>query len=45
MTNWPWLLESASNGDRKWLAIGILVLILILRHLVIVFLSRSEKRR
>jgi hypothetical protein len=39
------MLESATNGDREWLAIGIIVLILILRHLVIAYLSRSEKRR
>ena len=45
MTRFPWLLESAANDDREWLVIGVIVLILLLRHLIICILSRSEKRR
>jgi len=37
--------EQAPAENRTWLVIAILVLILIARHLVISFLSRTEKRR
>jgi len=40
-----WFLDTAPDSERKWLALGILVLLLVLRHAVIAFLSRSEKRR
>ena len=40
-----WLLDTASDGDRKWLVLGILVLLLVLRHAVIAFLSRTNRRR
>jgi hypothetical protein len=45
MIRLPWMLEAASNGDREWLVIGFIVLLLLLRHAVIVFLSRSDRRR
>ena len=37
--------EQSSGDDNAWLAIAIIVLILIARHLVISFLSQTEKRR
>ena len=43
-----WILEVAEQPVREsrgWLAIAIVVLLLITRHLVIEFLSRSERRR
>ena len=48
MTRLPWILDTAARAgsvDREWLIIGIFVLLLVLRHGVIAFLSRSEKRR
>ena len=48
MTALETILESASQAkplDGEWIAVAIVVLLLILRHAVIAFLSRSEKRR
>lgn len=44
----PWILEIAEEPVREhrgWLVVGILVLLLVLRHLVIAVLSHSERRR
>jgi hypothetical protein len=40
-----WMLDSALHGHRGWLVIGVVVLLLLLRHGVIALLSRSHRRR
>ena len=43
-----WILEVADQPPREgrgWLVIAIIVVLLIARHAVIGFLSRSERRR
>ena len=44
----PFILETAEqaeNTHRGWLVVAIAVLVLIARHAVIAFLSRSDRRR
>jgi len=40
-----WMVDLAPHGRRGWLVIGIVVLLLLLRHGVIALLSRPHKRR
>ena len=43
-----WILEIAEQPPREhrgWLVIAVVVLMLVARHAVIAFLSRSERRR
>jgi hypothetical protein len=40
-----WLAHTAPIGDRRWLVLAVIVLLLVLRHLVIRFLSRTDRRR
>ncbi|MHC4953729.1 MAG: hypothetical protein ACYTGZ_07550 [Planctomycetota bacterium] len=44
----PFILETAEQAehtDRGWLVIAVVVLVLVARHAVIAFLSRSDRRR
>jgi len=44
----PWILEVADRAPREnrgWLVIAVIVLLLVLRHVVISLLSRTDRRR